>query len=538
MLDLLVVGPTDSPRREKYRRAPADAAARGTLLRVAMCESGRVEVSLDCMPLFDYGRIQGEWRYEGDSYDRLRVTGAGLSLSLASSLRLGVTEARAYGRTHLDAGAAAFVALSWDGDPPTSVDGALAQLEETKAFWRDWLSAAQIPDHRYRPYIERSTLTLKGLSYAPTGAIMAAGTTSLPETPGGERNWDYRYTWIRDSAFLLRTLHGLGFDWEAFEYFAFLLDAIEREVAEDGAVTFDLQIMYGISGERDLTEQSLDHLSGYIGSRPVRIGNGAYDQHQHDVWGMLLDSVATHVRHGGQLAPAVWSGLSGLVDAAVTRFPEPDQGIWEMRGAPKHFVASKVMCWVAVDRGVRLATARDDHDRAQRWKEAADKMHAEILERGVAPDGVFKQHYDTDDLDASLLLIPMMGFLPPDDERVRAHRPRNRRPPHQRRSRTALPRRDHRRRPVRRGGDVHDLLLLARRGARDDRRSRPRPRLVREAALVRRSAPALRRRDRHDHGPASRQLPAGVHAPLTHRRRAAAHREGGSEIGRAGDEAH
>ena len=420
VLDLLVVGSTDSPRREKYRRALADDAAQGTLLRISTCESGRVEVSLDCMPLFDYGRIQGEWLYEGDSYDRLRVTGAGLSLALASSLRLGVTEARVYGRTHLDAGAAAFVALSWDGDPPTSLDGALAQLEETRAFWHDWLSAAKIPDHRYRPYIERSTLALKGLSYAPTGAIMAAGTTSLPETPGGERNWDYRYTWIRDSAFLLRTLHGLGFDWEAFEYFAFLLDAIKREVAEDGAITFDLQIMYGISGERDLTEHSLDHLSGYIGSRPVRTGNGAYDQYQQDVRGMLLDSVATHVRHGGLIAPAVWSGLSGVVDAAVNRYPEPDQGIWEMRGAPKHFVASKVMCWVAADRGVRLATARGDNDRAQRWKEAADKMHAEILVKGVAADGVFKQHYDTDHLDASLLLIPIMGFLPPDDERVRA----------------------------------------------------------------------------------------------------------------------
>jgi alpha,alpha-trehalase len=209
-------------------------------------------------------------------------------------------------------------------------------------------------------------------------------------------------------------------DWEAFEYFAFLVDAIEREVAEDGAITFDLQIMYGVRGERDLTEQSLDHLSGYDASRPVRIGNAAYDQHQHDVQGMLLDSVATHVRHGGRLAPAVWSGLCHLVDAAVTRYPEPDQGIWEMRGAPKHFVASKVMCWVAADRGVRLATARNDHDRAQRWKEAADKMHAEILDKGVAPDGVFKQHYHTDDLDASLLLIPIMGFLPPDDERVRA----------------------------------------------------------------------------------------------------------------------
>src|SRR5262249_41577196 len=312
----------------------------------------------------------------------------------------------------------AFVALSWGGDAPTTIDEAFAQLGDTQRFWRDWLSVADIPDHRWRPYIERSALALKGLSYAPTGAILAAATTSLPETPGGERNWDYRYTWIRDTAFMLRALHGLGLDWEAFEYFAFVIDALRPK--SDGDGEFDLQIMYGIGGERDLTERTLDHLSGYLASRPVRVGNGAYNQRQHDVWGMLLDSVATHIRKGGQMGPGTWRGLSALVDTAVESFPQPDQGIWEMRGEPKHFVASKVMCWVAANRGIHIAHDRDDHESVERWTAAADSMRSEILAKGVNEHGVFKQHYDTDDLDASLLRIPIMGILPPDDERVRA----------------------------------------------------------------------------------------------------------------------
>ncbi len=178
--------------------------------------------------------------------------------------------------------------------------------------------------------------------------------------------------------------------------------------------------MYGIGGETDLTEHTLDHLTGYRNSRPVRIGNGAFDQHQHDVWGMLLDAVAVHQRQGGQIPLGVWSGICYFVNQAIERFPEPDQGIWEMRGDPQHFVASKMMCWVAVDRGLRIARVRDDEEHVEQWQAAADRMRAEILERGVDERGVFVQHYDTKALDASNLLIPIMGFLPGDDERVRA----------------------------------------------------------------------------------------------------------------------
>ncbi|MFI5052891.1 MAG: glycoside hydrolase family 15 protein, partial [Acidimicrobiia bacterium] len=215
--------------------------------------------------------------------------------------------------------------------------------------------------------------------------------------------------------FMLRALHGLGFDWEAFEYFAFLIDAIAGRDPDD----WDLQIMYGIGGETDLTEHLLDHLSGYRNSRPVRIGNGAYNQHQHDVWGMILDAVAVHARRGGQIAQPVWEGLCAFVDKAIERYSEPDQGIWEMRGDPKHFVASKVMCWVAVDRGIRLARERDDDRHVEKWQAAADAIKAEVCEQGVDDRGSFTQFYGTKDLDASLLLIPIMEFLPPDDARVK-----------------------------------------------------------------------------------------------------------------------
>jgi GH15 family glucan-1,4-alpha-glucosidase len=416
--DALVIGPADNDiRRANYRRVPGDAAARGSLVRLATCTRGHVEVELNCLPLFDYGATQGAWSYHTPGYCGVTVASDGLSLRLESGMQFELSAARTMGRTSLKEGESVFVALSWGDHVTEDLDAARNSLSETEDFWRSWLSMADIPDHRYRPFIERSALALKGLSYAPTGAVMAAATTSLPETVGGERNWDYRFTWIRDSAFMLRALHDLGFDWEALQYFAFLLEAISSDQV-DGAL--DLQIMYGIGGERDLTEHTVDHLSGYRGSRPVRTGNGAYDQHQQDVWGMLLDAVVTHLGNGGHIAPRTWEGLAGLVDTAVDRSSEPDQGIWEMRGPPQHFVASKVLCWVAADRGARLARDRDDQARAERWQHAADAIRSEVCSKGLNGRGVFTQHYDTDDLDASALLIPIMGFLPGDDERVRA----------------------------------------------------------------------------------------------------------------------
>ena len=422
VVDLLVMQPTPAgPRRAEYKRVPGDVTAQSTLLRIATCTDGHAELMLDCLPLFEYGTVEERWHSDdGDSHLTL-AHDAGehgtVNIALTSSLRLEVTGSRLHGHTTLHRGQSAFVAMSWGPDAgPATLEEAEACRAQTQKYWRDWLGDARIPDHRFRPYIERSALALKGLSYAPTGAILAAATTSLPETVGGERNWDYRYSWVRDSAFMLRALHGLDLDWEALEYFAFIIDAMRTD--DD---TFDIQIMYGIGGERDLTERTLDHLSGYLHSRPVRIGNGAFDQRQNDVWGMALDSVATHIGEGGQIGPNGWNGLASLVDDAIAASAEPDQGIWEMRGPPRYFVASKVMCWIAIDRGIKLARDRDDQERVDRWTAAADALHAEICEKGVDPSRpVFVQHYETTDLDASALLIPIMGFLPGSDERVRA----------------------------------------------------------------------------------------------------------------------
>jgi alpha,alpha-trehalase len=420
--DLLVVGAVRSEgRRADYHRAPSDFGAVGALVRIATCISGRVEAVVNCAPSFNYGAVGGTWSYRGDGYDAMTLTPqeGDLRLDLTSNIKLGVLGARSYGRTTLAEGESAFVVLSWgDANVPANQDEAFSALNTTVDFWRDWLSQAKIPDHPWKPYIDRSALTLKALSYAPTGAIMAAATTSLPETPGGARNWDYRFTWIRDSAFMLRSLYRLGFDWEALEYFGFIIDAVS-----DGDLErpFKLQIMYGIGGERDLTERTIDHLSGYRGARPVRVGNGAWNQQQHDVWGMILDAVDVQLRQGaGQIVRPVWEGLAGFVDAALEHWHEPDQGIWEVRGEPQHFTASKVMCWVAAARGADLAEERGDDERAKRWRAGAEEIAAEILDKGVSARGTFRQHYETDDLDASLLLLPIMGFLPPDDSRVKA----------------------------------------------------------------------------------------------------------------------
>ncbi len=253
---------------------------------------------------------------------------------------------------------------------------------------------------------------MKGLIYAPTGALLAAATSSLPETPGGDRNYDYRYSWLRDSTFMLWGLYTLGLNREANDFFYFISDLVEEDS--------NLQIMYGIGGERDLTEQTLDHLSGYDGARPVRVGNGAWDQRQHDVWGVLLDSVYLHVRSRDRLDERLWPILKRQVEDALAHWREPDQGIWEVRGAPQHFTASKVLCWVAVDRGARLAELRGDLERAGDWRQAADEIHADICANGTDDRGVFCQHYETSALDASVLLMPLVGFLPPDDSRMRS----------------------------------------------------------------------------------------------------------------------
>jgi GH15 family glucan-1,4-alpha-glucosidase len=414
--DVLLIGPWyhDEDRSGRYVRAPRDREAEHVLLRVFRCLDGFVEVEIDCQPAFDYGRSPGKWRHIGEAYGDAVCEAEGIepSLRLRTDLRVGFEGHSARAETTVRAGESAFCALGWsDYAPPATYDEAQLRLAETRAFWHEWTSRGRFPDHPWQIHLQRSALTLKGLTYAPTGAMIAAATTSLPETPGGERNWDYRYSWLRDSTFMLWGLATLGFEREASDYFYFVADRVEDE---------ELQIMYGIDGRAQLDEQTLDHLSGYDGARPVRIGNDAWHHAQHDVWGVLLDSVRLHTRSGDRLDDRLWPLLARQVDAALEHWREPDRGIWEVRGEPKHFTSSKVFCWVAADRGARLARLRGDTEAAERWEGAAEEIHADICEHGTDDRGVFVQHYDTDALDASLLLITLLGFLPPSDERVRA----------------------------------------------------------------------------------------------------------------------
>jgi len=371
-------------------------------------------MELVCEPLFDYGRAPAEWALVDGSRHAADARGGGQTVRLYSDLALGIERSRVRARHTLEPGEKAYCALSWAEGLAGPADAADAEsrIAATVRYWRRWLGRARIPDHLWREPIQRSALAIKGLTYMPTGSTVAALTTSLPETPGGERNWDYRFCWMRDTTFTLQALHYLNLDWEAGEFMEFVADL---EANEDGA----LQIMYGIDGRRDLTESTLDHLSGYAGARPVRIGNGAYDQHQNDVFGAVLDSILLHARRSKRLPGRLGPVVQAQAECATGVWRNPDQGIWEARGAPQHYVSSKLMCWVALDRAAKLAEIGGDAELQVEWNATAEEIRADILEHG-ARDGVLRQHYATDSLDASTLLAAIFGFLPHDDERLRA----------------------------------------------------------------------------------------------------------------------
>ena len=422
--DALVLGPwhnTDQ-RSKTHRRTPNDWDAEHILLRTVKCVSGTVELEVSCEPAFDYHRAAAKWSYTGKVYEEATATcvaveGDHPALKLTTNLRLGIEVREARARTRMVEGDNAYVALSWSElHAPQDFGEAEKKMWQTAECWRQWITIGRFPDHPWRGYLQRSALTLKGLTYAPTGALMAASTTSLPETPGGERNWDYRYAWVRDSTFALWGLYTLGLDREANDFFAFISDVGKNEKGE----AVPLQVMYGIGGELQLGESELDHLSGYEGARPVRIGNGAFDQEQHDIWGTMLDSVYLHIRSREHVPENLWPLLKRQVEEAIKHWRQPDRGIWEVRGEPKHFTSSKVMCWVALDRGAKLALLHAEKSYAQQWSAIADEIREDILANGVDSRGVFTQAYGVDSLDASLLLVPLLRFLPPDDERVRA----------------------------------------------------------------------------------------------------------------------
>lgn len=388
------------------------------LLRIVEGVRGYVELDVKVAPRFDYGEIKPWLRREG--LRRYGAIGGNDGLLISADADITHAEDRVLEATvTLHAGERMRLSIvavppeRLDFDPPETPGSQELDrlLEETIEWWKEWSSRTSF-EGSYRPGVLRSAITLKALMNETTGAIAAAPTTSLPEVPGGSLNWDYRYSWVRDSFFSVRSLAEIGFDDEA-EHFRRFIQRSSAGSAEK------MQIMYGVGGERRLTEETLDHLEGYRGARPVRIGNSASRQLQLDVYGELLElSWLWHLR-GNSPDDDYWRFLLDLVDAAAERWREPDHGIWELRGEPRHYVHSKVMCWVALDRGLRLAGESMRKAPERRWKKARDEVREAVESEGYdAERGVFVRSFGSGDLDAVLLLLPRVGFVDYRDERM------------------------------------------------------------------------------------------------------------------------
>ncbi|HUF23203.1 MAG TPA: glycoside hydrolase family 15 protein [Vicinamibacterales bacterium] len=376
--------------------------------------SGTVDVTLTLDPRFDYGRRAATW--EQHAGQGVLASSGDETISLFTSVPCRIDGAAASAAFALAAGETTWMALEYRARPklwhPPAPDRLAAALDETLDFWRHWISGCR--DLGYPEAVRRSALVLKLLDYAPTGAIVAAPTTSLPEHIGGVRNWDYRYAWVRDTAFTVYAFSLLGQFDEGESFFEWLLG-----VVPGGPET--LQIMYGIGGERDLTEYTLDHLEGYAGSRPVRIGNAAYSQVQHDAYGDLMDCAFLLHKAGKPLTPEVGRFLRATADYVTTLWQQPDSGIWEMRSPPQHFVASKAQCWVALSRASRMARAGALSGDTRAWDAAAEAIMREIGTKGVDPaTGSFIQAYGVDEVDASLLQMQLRRVIRPHDARMLA----------------------------------------------------------------------------------------------------------------------
>ncbi|MGC4096013.1 MAG: glycoside hydrolase family 15 protein [Nitrospira sp.] len=394
---------------------PAESPWQHQLIRRVRLTQGSMEFQVRCHPAFNYARTPHRTvvTKQGASFHSPE-----LSLGLATDIPLRVDAYGASATFRLEEEQTAVFVLCpiGSGDDcgpwpsPTEAD---ELFEQTVKYWRRWLSRCTYTG-RWREMVHRSALCLKLLTYEPTGAIVAAPTCSLPETPGGIRNWDYRYTWMRDAAFTVYGFLKIGFTEEADQFLKWLA-ARAKEVETDGS----LQIMYGIDGRHDLTEQTLDHLDGYRGAKPVRIGNGAYDQLQLDIYGELLDAVYLYNKHVMPISHDTWTRIRRRLDWLCDNWQQPDEGIWETRGGRRQFVYSKLMCWVAMDRGLRLADKRSFPADRTRWLRVRDQIYDEIMQRGWnAERRAFVQHYDSDLLDASNLIMPLVFFLSPNDPRM------------------------------------------------------------------------------------------------------------------------
>ncbi len=395
------------------------ARSPGVLLRHVTCTRGHVTFAIEYAPRPEYGRIHPLLRpVDGGVLAR----GGADVLLLSSPVNLSLENSTASAELSLSAGQSLGFALhhrnSWEERPVVwDAERIADQLDDTVSGWRSWSALHQAYDGPWRELVTHSGRVLQALKFQPTGAIVAAPTTSLPETVGGSRNWDYRFTWIRDASFTLEALWVAACPDEAHEFFAFMADASATSLQRGS----DLQIMFGVGGERDLTERTLPHLSGWRGSAPVRVGNGAWDQRQLDVYGELLGAAHRLADQLDDFDEPTRDFLVAAVDTAMTRWTETDQGIWEIRGAPRDFLYSKLMCWVALDRGIALAEALGAQARVQAWSAARDEIRVAILERGWSDVAqAFTQSFGSDELDASSLMVPIVGFLPGDDRRVRA----------------------------------------------------------------------------------------------------------------------
>jgi GH15 family glucan-1,4-alpha-glucosidase len=396
-------------------RTAGEREAAHRLVRVVQVVRGAMRFRVDCSPRFDYARA----RHRAESLpDGVRFSSPGLTLQLRSSVPVRIAGEDVVAEMVLQRGEREYFVLE-----PASAPSAVlradpradirAAFDATVAFWRGWLGKSRYQG-RWREMVNRSALVLKLLTFAPTGAIVAAPTTSLPEAIAGPRNWDYRYTWIRDASFTLYALLRIGFEGEA-KHFMTWLEARCRELEPDGA----LQIMYGVDGRHDLREEVLDHLEGYRGAGPVRIGNGAAHQLQLDIYGELLDAVYLYNKFGEPLHYDLWANVRKLLDWLQRHWQEPDEGIWEVRGGRRQFTFSKMMCWVAFERAMRITQQRGLPAAYAAWRATRDAIYEQVMTEGWDPElGVFTQAYGSPHLDASLLLMPLVKFTGPTDPRV------------------------------------------------------------------------------------------------------------------------
>jgi GH15 family glucan-1,4-alpha-glucosidase len=391
--------------------SPWQGAAPGhDLCRVLRCTDGQIELRGRFAPRPDYARARAQLRArDGGLTFHAHDLDLFLSCDVPWTLEPGGDAATL--RTTLRAGEHIHCVLS--SGQPIGVADVGADLAATRRFWQDWVGRCTY-DGRWQALVRRSAITLKLLTYAPSGAIVAAPTTSLPEWIGGPRNWDYRYTWLRDASLTLYALFRLGYEQEAHAFFHWLAELRRRHGQAP-------QIMYGVGGETELEEHELSHLAGYRGSRPVRIGNAAYRQRQLDVYGGIVDAAYAYEQHGQLLEPHEWDLLRDEIDYVAAHWQTPDQGIWEIRGPAEHHTFSKLMCWITLDRGIRLAEhERWPYDQA-RWCATRDAIRDAILHNAWNEQlGAFTQTFGGATLDASLLILPLVGLLPPDDPRVRS----------------------------------------------------------------------------------------------------------------------